>query len=93
MQTNIDHIKVIASNRFPDTIENMNDEDQNAYIEYIKDIIQKITEKGRKFKVTIKKKYIIDGLMSPASQRISSVYVLIIANSNLFFTNTSSFES
>jgi hypothetical protein len=67
MATHIDHIKIIGSNKFPQIIENLNEEEQTTFAEYMKDIINKISEKGRKFKITVKKKYIQDGLTTPPS--------------------------
>ena len=63
----MDHIKIIGSNKFPQIVENLNEDEQNAFAEYMKDIITKISEKGRKFKITVKKKYIHDGLTTPPS--------------------------
>lgn len=58
MATQIDHIKIIGSNRFPEIIDNLTEDEQNTFAEYMKDIITKISEKGRKFKITVKRKYI-----------------------------------
>mmetsp|Transcript_33812 Transcript_33812/g.32896 ORF Transcript_33812/g.32896 Transcript_33812/m.32896 type:complete len:99 (-) Transcript_33812:2201-2497(-) len=93
LSTQFDHIKVIASKKFPQKVDLVSEEDHKHYVDYIKDIVQKISEKGRKYKMTVKKKYILDGLITPSSKKISSVYVIMIVNSpSLFFADTSSFE-
>lgn len=58
----------------------MSDEEQIIFNDYMKDIIKKISDKGRKYKVTYKKRYIHDSINSLAAQRISSVYVIVINN-------------
>jgi len=63
-------------------------------MEYIKEIISRISEKGRKYKLTNKKKYLKDGLITPSGQRIASIYiVLIVTSPAMFLAGTSSFEN
>jgi hypothetical protein len=42
------------------------------------DIIGKLQQKDRKFKVTVKKKFIDDALYNSTSIRVASVYVIVV---------------
>ena len=44
----------------------------------MEDIIQKLEQKDRKFKVTFKKKFVHDALFNSTSIRVASVYVIVI---------------
>jgi hypothetical protein len=44
----------------------------------MEDIILKLQQKERKFKVTVKKKFVEDALYNSTSLRVASVYVIVI---------------
>ena len=44
----------------------------------MEDIIQKLQQKDRKFKVTVKKKFVDDALYNSTSIRVASVYVIVV---------------
>ena len=44
----------------------------------MEDIIAKLQQKERRFKVTVKKKFIEDALVNSTQMRIASVYVIVI---------------
>lgn len=44
----------------------------------MEDIIIKLQQKERKFKVTVKKKFIEDALYNSTSIRVASVYVIVV---------------
>ena len=44
----------------------------------MEDIIVKLQQKERRFKVTVKKKYIDDALYNSTSVRVASVYVIVV---------------
>jgi hypothetical protein len=44
----------------------------------MEDIILKLQQKQRKFKVTVKKKFIEDALYNSTSIRVASVYVIVV---------------
>ena len=44
----------------------------------MEDIIVKLKQKDRRFKVTVKKKFIDDALYNTTSLRVASVYVIVI---------------
>ena len=44
----------------------------------MEDIIQKLQQKDRKFKVTVKKKFVEDALYNSTSIRVASVYVIVV---------------
>ena len=86
LPTQLDHVKVLiceqedknypkltidASNRFEI-------EKQNQIKQYMEDIIGKLQQKDRKFKVTVKKKFVEDALYNSTSIRVASVYVIVI---------------
>lgn len=53
----------------------------------MQDIVKRIGDKGRKFKITTKVKFVQDGLISSASARMSSVYVIVITDYTKFFSS------
>ena len=44
----------------------------------MEDIIEKLKQKQRRHKVTVKKKFIEDALATPTANRVASVYVLVV---------------
>ena len=44
----------------------------------MEDIIVKLQQKERKFKVTVKKKFVDDALYNSTSIRVASVYVIVV---------------
>ena len=44
----------------------------------MEDIIEKLQQKERNYKVTVKKKFIEDALYQNSSERMASVYVVVI---------------
>ncbi len=44
----------------------------------MEDIILKLQQKERKFKVTVKKKFVDDALYNSTSIRVASVYVIVV---------------
>jgi L-lysine 2,3-aminomutase len=53
-------------------------EKQNQIKQYMEDIIAKLQQKDRRFKVTVKKKFVDDALFNSTSIRVASVYVIVI---------------
>lgn len=92
LPTQLDHLKVLiceqddknhpkltleASNRFEI-------EKQNQIKQYMEDIIAKLQQKERRFKVTVKKKFVDDALFNSTSIRVASVYVIVINREKTF---------
>ena len=50
----------------------------------MEDIIIKLQQKERKFKVTVKKKFIDDALYNSTSIRVASVYVIVVNREKTF---------
>lgn len=50
----------------------------------MEDIIVKLQQKERKFKVTVKKKFIEDALYNSTSIRVASVYVIVVNRDKTF---------
>lgn len=50
----------------------------------MEDIIQKLKQKERRFKVTVKKKFIDDAIYNSTSIRVASVYVIVINREKAF---------
>ena len=48
------------------------------------DIISKLQQKDRRFKVTVKKKFIDDALYNSTSIRVASVYVIVVNRERTF---------
>lgn len=44
----------------------------------MEDIIAKLQQKNRRFKVTTKKKFVEDALQNSTSLRVASVYVIVV---------------
>lgn len=44
----------------------------------MEDIISKLQQKDRRFKVTVKKKFVEDALNNSTSLRVASVYVIVV---------------
>ena len=44
----------------------------------MEDIIVKLKQKDRKFKVTVKRKFVDDALYNSTNLRVASVYVLVV---------------
>lgn len=62
----------------PDAQNRFEIEKQNQIKQYMEDIIQKLQQKDRKFKVTVKKKFVDDALYNSTSIRVASVYVIVV---------------
>ena len=92
LPTQLDHLKVLiceqedkshpkltleAANRFEI-------EKQSQIKQYMEDIIAKLRQKERRFKVTVKKKFVDDALFNSTSLRIASVYVIVINREKTF---------
>jgi hypothetical protein len=46
-------------------------------------VIKQVAEKGRKLKVTMKKKYVYEAMQKPSPARVSNLYVIVISNQSL----------
>ena len=53
-------------------------EKQSQIKQYMEDIISKLQQKDRRFKVTVKKKFVEDALNNSTSLRVASVYVIVV---------------
>ena len=74
---NYPKLTIDAANRFEI-------EKQNQIKQYMEDIIIKLQQKERKFKVTVKKKFIDDALYNSTSIRVASVYVIVVNREKTF---------
>lgn len=50
----------------------------------MEDIISKLQQKDRRFKVTVKKKFIEDAINNSTSIRVASVYVIVVNRERTF---------
>lgn len=86
LPTQLDHVKLLIceqEDRFhpkltPEAILKFEIEKQNQIKQYMEDIIIKLQQKDRNFKVTNKKKFVDDALLHSTSNRIASVYVIVV---------------
>ena len=62
----------------PDAANRFEVEKQNQIKQYMEDIIAKLQQKERRFKVTVKKKFVEDALFNSTQIRVASVYVIVI---------------
>lgn len=53
----------------------------------MEDIIQKLQQKDRRFKVTVKKKFVDDALYNSTSIRVASVYVIVVNREKTYDPN------
>lgn len=86
LPTQLDHVKLLICEQddknypklTPDAQNRFEIEKQNQIKQYMEDIIQKLQQKDRKFKVTVKKKFVDDALYNSTSIRVASVYVIVV---------------
>jgi hypothetical protein len=84
--THTDHLKVLMCEAedkshpkmTPEAQQLFEVEKQNQIKQYMEDIISKLQQKDRRFKVTSKKKFIEDALSNSTASRVASVYVVVI---------------
>lgn len=85
--THLDHLKLLKCQIDEESRSLMSQQqielEQSNHIRmYIKDIFVKLQEKQRKFKLTCKKKYIMDALFSSNNIRVASVYIVVVCANN-----------
>ena len=86
LPTQLDHVKLLICEQedknYPkltlDASTRFELEKQNQIKQYMEDIIVKLQQKERKFKVTVKKKFVDDALYNSTSIRVASVYVIVV---------------
>lgn len=84
--TQLDHLKVLVCEQedknhpklTADAQNRFEIEKQNQIKQYMEDIIAKLQQKERRFKVTVKRKFVEDALYNSTQIRVASVYVIVI---------------
>ena len=86
LATHLDHLKVLICEQEDPHHPKLTIEAQHRFElekqvqikQYMEDIISKLQQKERRFKVTVKKKFVEDALQNSTSIRVASVYVMVI---------------
>ncbi len=86
LPTQLDHLKVLICEQedknhpklTSEAVNRFEIEKQNQIKQYMEDIIAKLQQKDRRFKVTVKRKFVDDALFNSTSIRVASVYVIVV---------------